>query len=395
VVPLTIAHLFTHSEITRGGAVQGLLLARALQERGHRVVSWLHAPFGRRPCPEDVSQQSVTLAGMDIRWINMKDPVSYGRFRRWLGRQHVDILHTHRSLALLFAYFTAFGLDGTALVANRGAVTQLRNPLVRHVLRSRRLDHMVVVAQAVKDHLVRDLSMGPDKISVVYGSFDEQKFTVGVQGDHIRRELGLADAIARLVVCVAAVEPRKGLEYLMEAARVVLRDLPEVTFVVVGSIADHTYYQQIQNMARDSGVLRHFRFLGHRSDVAEILAAADVSVSASVEEGLAGALRESLAMEKPVVCTNVGGNAELIRHGESGWVVPPRDAQALASAVQEALQQPLEARRRAQVGRQVMLECCSNRVRCDRIEAIYRTLYRRRHPSAECRDDCLKSPSRT
>jgi glycosyltransferase involved in cell wall biosynthesis len=384
MVPLTIAHLFTHSEVTRGGAVQGLLLARTLQQRGHRVTCFMHAPFGRQTRWDDPLCGSAEPSDLDIRWINMKDPLSYGQFRRWLRLHQVDVLHTHRSLALLFAYFTSLGLSHTALVANRGAVTRLPNPLVRYVLRSHRLDRMVVVARAVKDHLVRDLSMSPDKITVVYGSFDEQKFTLGVDGAPVRRELGLTDATARLVVCVAAVEPRKGLEYLVKAAGLVIQSIPRATFLVVGSIADPAYHQRIQTMIRDLGLAGRFRFTGHRSDVPGILAAADVSVNASIEEGLAGALRESLAMEKAVVCTDAGGNAELIRHGESGWVVLPRDANALAAALLEALQDPEEARRRAQAGRQVMLQCCSNRVRCDRIEAIYRSLYRQRHPSVGC-----------
>jgi len=388
MLPLTIAHLFTHSEVTRGGAVQGLLLARTLQERGHRVISFLHAPFRRQPPAESHSHQPAALSDLDIRWINMKNPVSYCLFRRWVRSHKVDILHTHRSLALLFAYFSSLGLGHTALVANRGAVTHLPNPLVRYVLRSRRLDRLVVVAQAVKDHLVQDLSMGPDKISVVYGSFDERKFAIGVDGGRVRRELHLADAAAKLVVCVAAVEPRKGLEFLVKAAGGVIRNFPAAKFLVVGSIADRAYHRQIQTMIQDIGLGRHIQFTGHRSDVAEILAAADVSVSASIEEGLAGALRESLAMERPVVCTDAGGNAELIRHGESGWVVPPRDAHALAGALLEALQQPAEAQRRARAGRQIMLRCCTNRVRCDRVEEIYRALYRQRHPPAEqvCRE---------
>jgi L-malate glycosyltransferase len=380
MVPLTIAHLFTHSEVTRGGAVQGLLLARSLQQRGHRVVCFMHAPFGHHAQWDGRICRSSAPSDLDIRWINMKAPISYGRFRRWLHLQQVDVLHTHRSLALLFAYFTCLGLSHTALVANRGAVTRLPNPLVRYVLRSRRLDRMVVVAQAVKDHLVRELSMMPDKINVVYGSFDEQRFTPSVDGARVRRELGLTDASARLVVCVAAVEPRKGLEYLLKAADVVIRSFPPTIFLVVGSIADPAYDQRIRSRIRDLGLASHFHFTGHRDDVPEILAAADLSVSASIEEGLAGALRESLAMEKPVVCTDAGGNAELIRHGESGWVVPSRDAGALAAALLEVLRHPEEAKRRAQAGRRVMLRCCSNQVRCDRIEEIYRSLRGKRHP---------------
>jgi glycosyltransferase involved in cell wall biosynthesis len=382
MVPLTLVQLFTHTAVTRGGAVQGLLLARTLQERGHRVISWFHAPFHSEIQQLAASLRPAGVSDLDIRWINMKHPLSYYRFRRWLRREQPDILHTHRSLALLFGYFTAAGIPHTALVANRGAITDLPNPLVRTVLRSRRLDHMIAVAQAVKQHLVEELHLDPGKISVVYGSFDARRFTPQRDGSRIRKEFDLA-AGNRLVVCVAAIEPRKGLEFLISAASPVIAQIPAARFLVVGNIDDPAYYRRLQTRVSACGLDQHLVFTGHRSDIPEILAAADVAISTSLQEGLAGALREALAMEKPVVCTAVGGNPELIRDGESGWVASPGNAQALANALIEALEQPAEAQRRARNGRQTMLRCCTNEVRCDRIEQIYHEVHQKRRSASK------------
>jgi len=367
---LSIVQLFTHIAVTRGGAVQGLLLARALRERGHRVICLFHAPFGNQKKSTAEPFRHPSTRGLDIRWINMRHPFSYARFRRWVQREKIDVLHTHRSLALLFAYFSTLGLDSPVLVANRSAVTAMTNPLVRHVFRSRRLGHLFAVAQAVKQDLINKERIVPDKISVVYGSFDAERFSTGRDAHVMRAALRMQPSVP-LVVCTAAVERRKGLDVLVLAARAVIRHQPSTKFLVLGNIEDMSYYRALQAQVKRFDLQERFLFLGHREDVPDILAAADVAVSASREEGLSGAMREALAMQKPVVCTAVGGNTELIRDGESGWVVEPGNAPALSGALLEALNDRAEVSRRAENGRQTMLRCCSNVMRCQRVEEIY------------------------
>jgi len=374
---LSIVQLFTHSAVTRGGAVQGLLLARALRDRGHRVICLFHAPFGQENKSVAAPSRHPCAIGLDIRWINMRHPFSYARFRRWVRRERIDVLHTHRSLALLFAYFSTLGLDSPVLVANRSAVSAMTNPLVRHVFRSRRLGHLIAVAQAVKQDLINKERIFPDKISVVYGSFDEKRFTTGRDAHVMRAALRIEHSVP-LVVCIAAVERRKGLDVLVQAARTVIRHLPSAKFLVLGNIDDMGYYRALQADVKRFDLQERFLFLGHREDVPDILAAADVVVSASREEGLSGALREALAMQKPVVCTAVGGNTELIRDGESGWVVEAGNAPALSGALLEALEDRAEASRRAENGR-LMMRSYSNEVRCQRVEAIYFTLCQARN----------------
>jgi Glycosyltransferase len=117
---------------------------------------------------------------------------------------------------------------------------------------------------------------------------------------------------------------------------------------VVGRIDDESYYRMVLEEVKQLGLEDDFIFLGHRDDIPEIIAASDVSVSASVEgEGLTGALRESLAMKKPVIATAVSGNPELIINGKTGWLVRPGDPKDLARALIEALNDQAEATRRA------------------------------------------------
>jgi glycosyltransferase involved in cell wall biosynthesis len=371
---LSIAHLFTHSAVTRGGAVQGLLLAQSLQARGHRVVSFFHAPFRTDGRFFLETFKPFEDFGLEIRRINMKNPASYLSFRQWLQSEDMDVIHAHRNLALLFAYFSAWRLSRAAFVVNRGTTYGFSNPLVRHVYHSGRLVHIVAVSQAVKESLINKEGVDPKKISVVYGGYDEKRFHRNRFETQTRDKLGVSKG-APLIVCVSAIDPRKGLHFLLEAAPMVSQEMRGARFLVAGDIQDRVYYRSLVKERAKRGLDSRVIFVGHRNDIAEILSASDVSINCSTKgEGLTGAMRESLAMEKPVVCTATSGNPELVQDGETGWLVPPGDAAALAGAIVEVLQNPREAKRRARAGRKKVERLCSADTRCRHMESIYRAL---------------------
>jgi glycosyltransferase involved in cell wall biosynthesis len=208
----------------------------------------------------------------------------------------------------------------------------------------------------------------------VYGSVDEQRFHPGLQRANVH-QLWHVPASAPLIVCIAVMNRRKGLQVLLCAACQVIHTFPTATFLVVGHIHNRVYFQELQHDVARLGLTERVIFTGHRTDVAEILAAADVSVNASTEgEGLTGALREALAMQKPVVCTAICGNTEMVHDKESGWVVEPGNADALAAAIVEALSYPDEARRRAAKGYEWTLQHCTSNFRYHQTEHIYRAL---------------------
>ncbi|PKN49481.1 MAG: hypothetical protein CVU63_02030 [Deltaproteobacteria bacterium HGW-Deltaproteobacteria-20] len=117
---------------------------------------------------------------------------------------------------------------------------------------------------------------------------------------------------------------------LLEAAREVVAKEPRARFVLAG---EGPLRAELERTASDLGLGDRFRFLGYRSDMPRVISALDVYVLSSLWEGLPLALLEALAMGKPVVATRVGGNPEVVDHGVNGFIVPPRDASALAQAL--------------------------------------------------------------
>lgn len=378
---LTILHVFTHSSVTRGGAVQGLVLARKQSEEGHTVFCVFH-----RPCGTPVDKTLKKSFPFPVLHFNMKNPLSYLNFAKLVQDISPDIVHCHRNLALLFAFFSIRWIGRLVkpvIVVNRGTTYDLPNFIVRYVFNSEGLDHIIAVAETVKEVLVEREKIPPEKVTVIYGSYDERRFHKGIKGEAFRKELMIKPG-EYLISCVAAVDKRKGLEYLARAVKMIIDGGIAVRCAVAGKVEDKAYYNKLTKEIRALEIPDRFVFLGHRDDIAEIIAASDVSVSASTEgEGLTGALRESLAMEKPVVATAVSGNPELIIDGETGWLVSPGDSVALARAITEALLCRDEALRRARNGYEMVQKMCSQEVRYKSVMNLYRGLLLKRHGVCE------------
>jgi glycosyltransferase involved in cell wall biosynthesis len=143
----------------------------------------------------------------------------------------------------------------------------------------------------------------------------------------------------RIVGNVARLAEQKGHRDLVAAARIVLEGHPEVRFVVAG---DGELREELQQLAQPLG--DRFSFLGARDDVPDLLASFEVFAFPSRFEGLCLAVIEAQAAGVPVVATPVGGIRETVVDGETGWLVPPRDAESLAARISWVLDHPEDAR---------------------------------------------------
>jgi len=372
--PLRILQLASHGDLQRGGAVQMVLLARGLRERGHHVATvWQHppgAPDAAFAAIEDLAPRFFHVAG----WRDLP------RFRAFLRRERFDVIHSHRDPALRFAYLAATGLPVPAFVTQRGTVyAPPRWGFAGRAFRSRRLDRVIAVAEAVRRVLVERGGLAPDKVSVVYGGFDPARFHRGVSGEGVRREFGLNGATP-VVGIIGALIAKKGHADFFAAAARIARALPEARFLVVGRGKPSRFADSLAQLGLADRVL----FTGHRAEIAELLAAMSVLVCASVKgEGLTGTLREAMAVGTPVVTTDVAGNAELVRHEETGLLVPVGDPDALAAAVLRLVRRPEEAARFRDAADALIHRLCDNGRRCERIEAIYREIIDRKAAGAQ------------
>jgi glycosyltransferase involved in cell wall biosynthesis len=139
---------------------------------------------------------------------------------------------------------------------------------------------------------------------------------------------------APVVGNVAALVPHKGQRYLIDAAHLVVRQVPDARFVILG---EGELREHLEKQVHEHRLEKHVLLPGFRTDVLGCLKAFDLFVMSSVTEGLGTSLLDAMACSRPIVATNAGGIPEIVEDGVNGLLVRPRDAAALAEAIVRAL----------------------------------------------------------
>jgi len=149
----------------------------------------------------------------------------------------------------------------------------------------------------------------------------------------IRRKLGNF----HLVISVGNISPVKGYDYLIKSIKIIKEDLPNVKLIIVGQVSpfQKEYYSKLKSLVRTLNLNQNIIFTGYikHEELPIIISLADVFVMASTHEGTPVSILEAMAMEKPIVTTNVGGISELVRGGKTGILVSSRNAEELAKAI--------------------------------------------------------------
>jgi glycosyltransferase involved in cell wall biosynthesis len=304
---------------------QTLELVLGLRKRGHRVAL---------ACtPGSILEQRARDAGVDVVGMEMRselNPATIARLVWMVWTRRVDIIHAHRAHAHSLGLLASALTGRPFLVSRRVSFKPKQNWGSRVKYTNRRVTRITAVSQAVKKTLV-DFGVRPETVEVIYSGSDPTRYGPDSDGTRIRREFGIAPDVPLVGKVANFYHGWKGHDTFLDAARKVMVDVPDTRFLLVGHRTDG---EKMRELISRFGLSDRVIAAGYRTDVPDILAALDVSVNCPrAGEGLSGAVRESLAVGRPVVATDVGGNRELVRDGETGLLVPPEDATALAEAV--------------------------------------------------------------
>ena len=360
--PLRILQIYPKADYFTGAGIQLFELARGLAARGHEVV------VATRPSP--LWAGKCREAGLPHHALPMRRAVDLRSILglRTLMRQHrTQLVHAHKGRARTLVLLAGLLGPRPPLVLNRGVSFPLTR-WNRLGYTTRRVRAVVAVCESIKRGLIA-AGVPPAKVAVIYSGTDTERFHPGLDGTGIRRELGLGPE--HVLVTQIGVRSWRGWRDVLDAMARVAREVERARLLFVG--APPPRIAEIGDQARTRGLGDRVLVLPARDDVPLILAASDIVVDASwAGLGVTGSIREAMACERPVVATRLQGMPELVRDGETGLLVPPRDPEALAAAIGRLVADPTWSQEMAHAGRKRVEAHFSLRAKLEATEALYR-----------------------
>lgn len=290
------------------------------------------------------------------------------RGARALRRARVDVVHGYQWRPALIGTVVGRLAGARLMLASKRSLTG-EDSRARHAWRriARRVDTVIVNADALRSE--GEAQGMRARWMLLQNGVDVARFDVGAPDPVARRALGL-DPNRPVVATVGRLEGRKGQDVLVAAARELLAAPggPRPQVLIVG---DGPLRSALAAQARELGVDASVHLPGTLADVRPALAATDVFVLPSREEGMSNALMEAMAAARPCVATAVGGNPEVLAGGTLGRLVPVDDASALAAAIRALLDDPQAATALGTAARAHATAAWSAAAQVARLEALY------------------------
>jgi L-malate glycosyltransferase len=325
----------------RGGQNQVLVTVMGLRALGHRTMLVAN--------PDGELRQRAK-EGLDLLPLTPRTEMDLNaawRLSRVIKQLRPDIVHAHDPHAVAMsalALSMSTQLAKPPLVASRRVDFHLRgNSLSRW--KYRQVDCFICASGAIRKMLVADGV--PEARAVVVHEGVDLEHIDAAPGAGLREELWLPHG-APIVGNVAALVPHKGQRHLVEAALLVLPQVPDVRFVIAG---EGELRPALERQIHEHRLEKHVLLAGFRPDVLSLHKAFDIFVMSSLTEGLGTSLIDAMACGKPVVATKVGGIPEVVVDGETGFLVEPRDHEGMARALTSLLKDETLRHRMGEAGR--------------------------------------------
>lgn len=371
---MRIFQVLEFNQFNTGSVHQMFQAASGLGERGHDVTIVSR--------PGSALEQRALDAGVRFRPAPLRhqfDLRSIGALRRMVRELKPDVIHVHKGISHANALAATLDSPVGAFVVNRGVSFPL-DLWNRGKYRTRRVDRVVTVCEQIRDVVVRTGKLPPDKVQVVYAGTDVGQFDPARHDPRaFRREKAIADD--RFLIAQVGIRDWKGWKELTDAFAEVAGRHGDAHLVIIGNPRDH---EEVRVHAAERGVAGRVTVVEYRDDMPRVFASCDLVVDASwAGTGITGTIREAMAMAKPVIATDAGGNRELVSSPEVGWLIPMRSHAALTRAITGVIENRERAATVGRNARQQVVEGFSRDLRISRLESLYRQILAGKNRAAE------------
>ncbi len=348
-------YLFVINSLLPGGAERSLveLLPRLVDRGVTPILVCLYRP-------EISLEAEVVAGGFDLRLLDELNHLGRLRaIRKIIKSERPNLVHTTLFEADVIGRLAAIGTGVPVMSTLANATYDRARIKVDSNLRPSKVAvvrfidgftarhftaHFHAVSAAVKASSITALHVDDSEVTVVYRGRDSQRLgrRTPERRASTRAKLGLAPD-DEMVLTVGRQEFQKGHNHLIRAYIELADQRPRAHLFVAGRAGNAT--EDLERIVAGSAVADRIHFLGHRGDAADLIAAADVFVFPSLWEGLGGALIEALALEVPIVASDIPALREVVVSGEHGMLVPPSDPGSIREAIERLLDDSGEAMR--------------------------------------------------
>lgn len=323
-----------------GEAAHSIDLYKTLQQQGHTPLLICRKGFDVEihARKNNLNYYPLTLKG---NFNGIDDLADILKLRRIIKDHNIDIIHCHRGKDHWIAAAASFTLKNSPpIIRTRHVVTPVKNHLFNRWLYSRLTDYIIAVSRKSLESFGELSEIIKSKSKIIYSSVDQEKFNPTKRNDRLRKELGATSENTKLIGLVGRIQKIKGQKYFIRAAKNIAEQIPDVKFLTIGKGFEYKI-QQLKNEAEELGINDKINFIGYREDIASIIGSLDVGVVCSLgSEGSSRITYEYMASGVPVVATKVGGIPEVIRDGENGLLIEPKNPDQISDAVIKILKSP-------------------------------------------------------
>jgi glycosyltransferase involved in cell wall biosynthesis len=360
--------LYLHNESIMGGAEISLLnLVKRLDKKlfePHFACS-KEGPFIDELRNIEIPPDFVQFPG--IRWPN---PVRICNTIRNLvdiiKRKEIDLIHSNQPRSNLFGAIAA-KIKNIPIVWHERCLEQGR--FDSDNIFSFLPDRIICNSNAVRNRFTKEKIDA--KIKTIINGVDLNEFDLESDGSAIRKEFNI-DEGELIVGTIGRIDPEKGYECFLESARIILQDVPNVRFLVIGEASNnHSFEKSLSEMSVEKGIDKKTIFTGFRRDIPQLIANMDVVVLPSEIDACSRVLFESMAMQKPLVAANAGGTPEVVQDGITGLLVKPGDSSYMAKCVKRLLDDKNLAEQYGKAGRKRVEEMFTIERNIKETEGVY------------------------
>jgi glycosyltransferase involved in cell wall biosynthesis len=297
--------------------------------------------------------------------------------RNFVRREKVSIVHTFFETSDLWAGPIAKLSGCPVLISSRrdlGILRSRRHNVGYRVLR-RLYDSVLAVSPQVRDFCIQQDGLDPARVQTLFNGLDMECAAAPNAESRtvMRKQMNIPEHVP-VITTVGNIRKVKGIDVLVEAAAEVSRARPDAVFLVVGRKSEEEHCRELEARIASLGLTANVRLLGSREDVFSILRMSDIFCLPSRSEGFSNALLEAMACRLPCVATDVGGNPEVLTHGESGLLVPIEDSTALARALMQLLSDRSLAGRMGLRGESVVQSRFTSQAMMNTLVSVYQGL---------------------